>query len=106
MLLHEISGSPLPVIVSRVDSYSIPSRILSRKVKTPLDDAEKIARIQNLISSHVNVPRILEKLDCRVCIRVEDVFPETLTQPFRSLLIPAHEVSAAPHGEDSSLHRQ
>jgi uncharacterized protein len=55
--------SPLPVIASALDSYSVASRIVSRKVKTLPGDAEKIARIQNLVSLHVNVPRILEKID-------------------------------------------
>jgi BioD-like phosphotransacetylase family protein len=61
--IRQISDSPLPVIASRLDSYSIASRIARRNVKTLPGDAEKIARIQNLISIHVNIPRILEKID-------------------------------------------
>jgi BioD-like phosphotransacetylase family protein len=62
-LMDKISESPLPVVSSPLDSYSIASRILSMNVKTLPEDTEKIARIQNLVSTHVNVTRILERID-------------------------------------------
>ena len=54
--------APLPVIASPLDSYAIASHIPSMTVKTLPGDSEKIARIQNLVSRHVNVERILEKI--------------------------------------------
>jgi BioD-like phosphotransacetylase family protein len=62
-LMDKISESPLPVVSSPLDSYSIASRILSMNVKTLPEDTEKIARIQNLVSTHVNITRILERID-------------------------------------------
>jgi uncharacterized protein len=62
-LMQEVCESPLPVILSPLDSYSIASRIISRKVKTLPGDTEKIARIQELVSSYVNIQRILERID-------------------------------------------
>lgn len=61
-LLEMINESPLPVIGSNSDSYSIASRIHSMTVKTLPGDREKIDRIQNLVSENVNVARILEKI--------------------------------------------
>jgi BioD-like phosphotransacetylase family protein len=61
-LTERIYDSPLPVVASPLDSYSIASRILSMNVKTLPGDTEKIARIQKLVSSHVNIPRILERI--------------------------------------------
>lgn len=61
-ILAMAKESPLPIIGSSMDSYSIASRIHSMTVKTLPGDTEKIARIQELFSQHVNVPRILEKL--------------------------------------------
>jgi BioD-like phosphotransacetylase family protein len=62
-LKEKISESPVPVVSSPLDSYSIASRILSMNVKTLPDDTEKIARIQNLVSSHVDIARILERIN-------------------------------------------
>lgn len=61
-LLELIRQSPLPVIASGQDSYMIASRIYSMTVKTLPGDTEKIARIQDLVSEHVNIARILEKI--------------------------------------------
>lgn len=57
-----VAGAPLPIIASPMDSYTIASRIHSMTVKTLPGDADKIARIQSLVSEHVNVDRILEKI--------------------------------------------
>jgi BioD-like phosphotransacetylase family protein len=62
-LMQEVCKSPLPLVLSPLDSYSIASRIISRKVKTLPGDTEKIARIQELVSTHVNIHRILERID-------------------------------------------
>jgi BioD-like phosphotransacetylase family protein len=61
-LLALIARSRLPVISSRHDSYIIASSIHSMTVKTLPGDTEKIERIQRLVSTHVNIPRILEKI--------------------------------------------
>ena len=45
-----------------MDSYTIASRIHSMTVKTLPGDADKIERIQSLVSEHVDVDRILEKI--------------------------------------------
>jgi len=57
-----IRQSTLPVIISKLDSYIIASRIHSMTVKTLPGDTEKIDRIQSLVDTHVNIPRILEKI--------------------------------------------
>ncbi|HRJ73546.1 MAG TPA: hypothetical protein PLS03_15075, partial [Terrimicrobiaceae bacterium] len=49
-------------IASPIDSYSIANRIHSMTVKTMPGDVEKIGRIQSLVSQHVDIPRILEKI--------------------------------------------
>lgn len=61
-LLEMVAESRLPVMSSSMDSYSIASRIHSMTVKTLPGDREKIDRIQDLVSHHVNVNRILEKI--------------------------------------------
>jgi len=57
-----VRTAPFPVIASPMDSYTIASRIHSMTVKTLPGDSEKIDRIQHLVSEHVNVDRILEKI--------------------------------------------
>jgi BioD-like phosphotransacetylase family protein len=64
-IAHLIENSHLPVIASPMDSYVIASRIHSMTVKTLPGDTEKISRIQDLVSAHVNVDRILEKIAIR-----------------------------------------
>lgn len=54
--------SPLPVIASPMDSYTIASRIHSMTVKTLPGDAEKIQRIQDLVNEHMDIERILAKI--------------------------------------------
>ena len=61
-LLARLQDAPWPVIASPMDSYTIASRIHSMTVKTLPGDAEKIDRIQRLVSDHVDVDRILEKI--------------------------------------------
>ena len=52
----------LPVILASGDCYRIASRIHSMTVKTLPSDHNKIARIQEEITSSINLDRILEKL--------------------------------------------
>jgi len=61
-LADSIRQSDLPVITSSLDIYLIASRIHSMTVKTLPGDTEKIDRIQSLVGTHVNIPRILEKI--------------------------------------------
>jgi BioD-like phosphotransacetylase family protein len=58
-----IRESELPVISSPMDSYSIASTLHSMTVKTLPGDNEKIQLIQSLVEQHVNVARIVEKLE-------------------------------------------
>jgi BioD-like phosphotransacetylase family protein len=55
--------SDLPAITSALDSYTIASRIHSMTIKTLPGDTEKITRIQELTEKHVNIERLLQKLD-------------------------------------------
>jgi len=61
-LFELIRHSTLPVICSSMDSYRIASCIHSMTVKTLPGDKQKINRIQELISAHVNLDRVLEKI--------------------------------------------
>ena len=61
-LLELMRQSSLPVVLSPMDSYKIAQRIHSMTVKTLPGDVQKIERIQDLISRHVDVPRLLEKV--------------------------------------------
>jgi BioD-like phosphotransacetylase family protein len=61
-LSHAVNESAVAVVSSSLDSYSIASRILSMNVKTLPADVEKIDRIQKLVGTHLNVPRILERI--------------------------------------------
>ena len=63
-LLEMLGQTPLPVILSPMDSYTIAQRIHSMTVKTLPGDTQKIDRIQDLIARHVAIPRILEKIGC------------------------------------------
>ncbi len=57
-----IRNSPLPAIVSPFDSYTVASRINSMTIKTLPGDRKKIARIRELIASHLDIDRLLSKL--------------------------------------------
>jgi hypothetical protein len=62
-LLELIKSSHLPVIASPFDSYTVASSIHSMTVKTLPGDDEKIDRIQTLIERHIEIDRLLEKLE-------------------------------------------
>lgn len=61
-LMPLITNACVPVITSKHHSYVIASNIHSMTVKTMPGDTEKIERIQGLVSEHVDIPRILEKI--------------------------------------------
>jgi hypothetical protein len=61
-VLELIRLSDVPIIVSPLDSYTIARRIHSMTIKTTPGDSEKIRRIQNLVETHVDIDRILEKI--------------------------------------------
>jgi BioD-like phosphotransacetylase family protein len=61
-VLDLIRASELPVMASPLDSYTVANSIYSMTVKTLPDDVEKISRIQALIDEHVDVDRLVEKL--------------------------------------------
>jgi hypothetical protein len=61
-LMELMESADVPIVASSLDSYTIASRIHSMTVKTLPGDTQKIDRIQALVSHHVAVERILEKL--------------------------------------------
>lgn len=61
-VLELIKHSNLPIITSPLDSYSVASGIHSMTVKTLPGDVEKIDKIQIMIETHVEVDRLMEKL--------------------------------------------
>lgn len=61
-VLDLIAQSPLPVIGSPLDSYSTANAIYSMTIKTLPGDDEKIARIQSLVESHIDVDRLMERI--------------------------------------------
>ena len=61
-LLQLMKESAMPIVSSSLDGYHIASLIHSMTVKTLPHDMEKISRIKDLVSQHINIPRILEKL--------------------------------------------
>lgn len=65
-LLELLGETALPAIFSPMDSYTIAKSINSMTVKTLPGDTQKIDRIQDLISEYVNIPRLLQKIGCRL----------------------------------------
>ncbi len=61
-VLKIIRGLPFPVLLAGEDSFAVASRIHDLTVKIRPDDAEKIALIRDLISTHVDVNRILKAI--------------------------------------------
>jgi BioD-like phosphotransacetylase family protein len=62
-IMDLIRHSSVPVMASRLDSFSVANSIHSMTVKTLPGDIEKIDKIQSLIETYVEVDRLLEKLD-------------------------------------------
>ncbi len=61
-VLDLIRASKMPTILSPYDSYTVASRIHSMTIKTLPGDAKKIKLIRELVETHVDIDRILEKL--------------------------------------------
>jgi BioD-like phosphotransacetylase family protein len=61
-VLKIIRGLPVPVLLAGEDSFEVASRIHDLTVKIRPDDTEKIALIRDLISTHVDVNRILKAI--------------------------------------------
>lgn len=61
-IMDLIRASDLPVIVSRLDSYTVASKVHSMTIKTLPGDSEKISKIQSMVERYVDVDRLLEKL--------------------------------------------
>lgn len=61
-VLELLKNSDLPIISSRLDSYTVASSIYSMTVKTLPGDSEKIDKIQSLVETHVEIDRLMEKL--------------------------------------------
>ncbi len=61
-ILDLINASNLPTILSPHDSYTVASLINTMTIKTLPGDRKKISRIQELISQHIQVQRLLEKI--------------------------------------------
>lgn len=59
-LLREAS---LPVFLAREDSYTVASKIHDMPLRIQPNDDEKIARVQGLVSGHVEVDRIVAALE-------------------------------------------
>jgi len=64
-VLNLIAQSPLPVIASPMDTYSVASAIHTMTIKTLPGDYEKIHCIQAMVEKYINVDKILERI--RVC---------------------------------------
>lgn len=70
-VLELVKHSDLPVITSPYDSYTVASGIHSMTVKTLPGDVEKIDKIQTMIEKHVEVDRLLGKLNVSAPARPE-----------------------------------
>ena len=57
-----VASFPCPVLLTRADSYSVASAVHDLTVKTRPDDTQKIRLIRDMISRHVNLDRILERM--------------------------------------------
>jgi hypothetical protein len=60
--LEIIHNVPMPVLISRDDSYRVASKVHDLTVKTRPNDAEKISLIRDLIAWNVNVKKIVETI--------------------------------------------
>jgi BioD-like phosphotransacetylase family protein len=53
----------LPVFMAKQDSYTVASKIHDMPLRIQPNDGEKIARVQGLVSGHVEVDRIIAALE-------------------------------------------
>jgi BioD-like phosphotransacetylase family protein len=61
-VVNLLKASHLPVIGSPMDSYTVANSIHNMTVKTQPTDSAKIERIQDLITKHIEIERLLKKL--------------------------------------------
>ena len=61
-VLELLKNSDLPIIGTKLDSYTVASSIYSMTVKTLPGDVEKIDKIQTMVETHVEVDRLLAKI--------------------------------------------
>jgi BioD-like phosphotransacetylase family protein len=61
-VMRIVRDLPFPVLLAEGDSYQVASRVHDLNVKTRPADTRKIAMIRDLVSQHVDVPRILDLL--------------------------------------------
>ncbi|MGH7976737.1 MAG: phosphotransacetylase family protein [Limisphaerales bacterium] len=61
-VLKVIQTMPIPVLLARMDSYQVASKVHTLIVKTRPSDAEKISLIRNIVAKNVNVKKIIESL--------------------------------------------
>ncbi len=61
-ILKQLRGFPCPVLRASQDSYKAASEVHDLIIKTRPDDVQKISLIQEIISKHVNLDRILDAL--------------------------------------------
>ncbi len=61
-VMQLIKRSSIPFMISAHDSYTVASSIHSMTIKTVPGDTEKIEKIQSLVEEHVEIDRLLAKL--------------------------------------------
>ncbi len=62
-ILELLRTAGIPVFLAREDSYTVASRIHDMPLRIQPNDAEKIARVQSMVSEHVEVDRIVAALE-------------------------------------------
>lgn len=61
-VLKVIQAMPIPVLLARMDSYQVASKVHNLTVKTRPADAGKISLIRDIVAKNVNVKKIVESL--------------------------------------------
>jgi BioD-like phosphotransacetylase family protein len=61
-VLNALRALPIPVLLTKADSYQVASKVHNLTVKTRPTDAKKIALIRDIVAKHVNVKKIIEAL--------------------------------------------
>jgi BioD-like phosphotransacetylase family protein len=61
-VLKALQTLPIPVLLTKLDSYQAASRVHNLTVKTRPTDAEKISLIRNIVAKNVNVKKIIESI--------------------------------------------
>ena len=61
-VLKVIKSMPIPVLLSKDETYRVASRVHDLTVKTRPTDAAKIALIRDLVAKNVDLEKILTKL--------------------------------------------